>query len=568
MLGIKNFKKSAIFNVKKIRKDFPILKRKIYGQPLIYLDNGATTQKPKIVIATVNEIHCRQNSNVHRGVHYLSEHMTGRYEEAREKIRQYLNAGSVKEIIFTAGTSASLNLAAACFGETYIKEGDEIIISEMEHHSNLVPWQFLRDRRGAILKIIPFNDKGELLIGEYKKLFSDRTKIVAVVHTSNSLGTINPVKEMAAIAHSHQVPILIDGTQAVQHGKIDVQDIDCDFYAFSGHKIYGPTGIGVLYAKKRWLEEMCPYQGGGDMIDSVTIEKTVYAELPNKFEAGTQNYIGAIGLGVALDYLQKIGLDNIVKYEKELLAYATDKLSAIPGLKIYGTAGNKACIISFLLDNTHFYDVGVYLDRMGIATRTGMHCTHPLWAHFKTDGSVRASLSFYNTFAEIDCLVEKVKEVKKIFASSRAAARQKISGSPEETQKNIINSFKHFVKWTDKYAYLVGLGKNLPPLKAEFETEKPLIHGCQVSTWYYSTFKDGKIYFHIDSSSFMIKGYIVLLLEIFSGRTPEEIADINLDFFAKIGMPEDYTKMRANSLWKLVELMRADAAAYKNNLKN
>jgi cysteine desulfurase/selenocysteine lyase len=415
MFGTKNTQTKTGLNINKIRKDFPILNRKIYGHPLVYLDNGATTQKPRVVIDAINEIHCRQNSNIHRGVHYLSEQLTSRYEEAREKIRYYLNAESVKEIIFTAGTTASLNLAAASFGETYIKEGDEIIISEMEHHSNLVPWQFLRDRRGAKLKVIPFNDKGELLIDEYKKLFSERTKIVAVVHTSNSLGTINPVKEMVAIAHSHNVPILIDGTQAVQHGKIDVQEIDCDFYAFSGHKIYGPTGIGVLYAKKRWLEEMCPYQGGGDMIDSVTIEKTVYAELPNKFEAGTPNYIGAIGLGVALDYLQKTGLEKITAYEQELLAYATAKLSAIPGLKIYGTAADKACIISFLLGKAHPYDVGIYLNRLGIAVRTGMHCTHPLWAHFQTDGSVRASLSFYNTFAEIDYLCAALNKVQKIL---------------------------------------------------------------------------------------------------------------------------------------------------------
>jgi len=550
----------------KIRKDFPILQTKIYGKPLVYFDNGATTQKPKIVINAINDLHLKQNSNIHRGVHYLSEQLTIKHELAREKVRKFLNAKSIQEIIFTAGTTASINLAAYSFGEAYIKEGDEIIISEMEHHSNLVPWQIICQRKGAKLRVIPFNDQGELLLDEYKKLINPKTKLVAVVHTSNSLGTVNPVKEIAAIAHQNNIPVLVDGTQAIQHGHIDVQDIDCDFYAFSGHKIYGPTGIGVLYGKECLLKEMPPYQGGGDMIDRVTIEKTTYAELPNKFEAGTPNYIGAIGLGVALDYLAKIGLENIAHREKELLDYGTAKLAEVPGLKIYGTADKKTSIFSFLLENAHPYDVGIYLDRMGIAVRTGHHCTHPLWAHFKTEGSVRASLSFYNTFAEIDYFCEKLKEINKIFNQNITTFSRKSYASIRAAQDKIIEDFKPFSDWTDKYAELVSLGKNLPPPEPGLMTEGNLIRGCQVNTWYRSTFVDGKVIFQVDSVSYVIKGFISLLLEVFSGRKPEEIAAAEPYFFKEIGLKENYSPLRANSLWKLVGRMKEDAALYKSKI--
>ncbi len=405
----------STFDITKIRNDFPILNQKIYGKPLIYFDNGATTHKPRAVIEIINKLHSEHNSNVHRGVHYLSDRITEMYELAREKVQNYLNAQYNHEIIFTSGVTSSINLVAYSFGEAYIKENDEIIVSEMEHHSNIVPWQIMCKRKGAKLKVIPINDKGELLLDEYKKLINARTKLVAIVHVSNSLGTINPVKELTAIAHKNNVPVLIDGAQAIQHKKIDVQDIDCDFYAFSGHKVYGPTGIGVLYAKEHWLKEMPPYQGGGDMIDSVTFEKTTYAELPAKFEAGTPNYIGAIGLGAALDYLTGIGLDNIQNYEKKLLDYGTAKLTALNGLKLYGTAENKICIFSFLLNNIHSYDIGMFLDKMSIAVRTGHHCTQPLWKRYKIEGSVRASLVFYNTLGEIDVLYEALKKIQKMF---------------------------------------------------------------------------------------------------------------------------------------------------------
>ena len=415
MYKTKNTHKISTIDITKIRNDFPILSQKIYGKPLIYFDNAATTQKPKVVIGTINKLYLRHNSNVHRGVHYLSDQMTKMYESAREKVQNYLNAGHNHEIIFTNGVTASINAVAFSFGEAYIKENDEIIVSRMEHHSNIVPWQMMCMRKGAKLKVIPINDKGELLLDEYKKLINFRTKLVAVTHVSNSLGTINPVKEIVAIAHENNVPVLIDGAQAIQHQNVDVQDIDCDFYAFSGHKTYGPTGIGVLYGKERWLQEMPPYQGGGDMIDHVRFEHTTYDELPFKFEAGTPNYINAIGLGAALDYLTSIGLDNIKNYEKKLLDYGTTKLTALNGLRLYGTAENKTCIFSFLLDNIHSYDVGMLLDKMSIAVRTGHHCTQPLWEHYRVEGSIRASLAFYNTLEEIDFLCEALKKIQKMF---------------------------------------------------------------------------------------------------------------------------------------------------------
>ncbi|MBU2578499.1 cysteine desulfurase, partial [Patescibacteria group bacterium] len=353
MKNTQNTNKASVFNVAKIRNDFPILNQKVHGKPLIYFDNGATTQKPKVVIDTMSKLLSEHNSNVHRGIHYLSEQMTQMYESARQKVQNYLNARHSHEIIFTSGTTASINTVAYSFGETYIKKNDEIIVSEMEHHGNIVPWQMMCKRKGAKLRVIPFNDKGELLLDEYKKLINSKTKLVAIVHVSNSLGTINPVKKIIDIAHKNDIPVLIDGTQAIQHEKIDVQDIDCDFYAFSGHKIYGPTGIGVLYGKERWLNEMSPYQGGGDMIEHVTFKYTTYDSLPFKFEAGTPNYIGAIGLGAALDYLTGIGLDNIQNYEKKLLDYGTANLTTLNGLKLYGTAKNKICLFSFLLNNVH-----------------------------------------------------------------------------------------------------------------------------------------------------------------------------------------------------------------------
>lgn len=403
-------------DIKKIRNDFPVLSQTVYGKPLVYLDNGATTQKPKVVIDKLNQLFSEQYSSIHRGVHYLSEQSTEMYEHARQTIQKYINAAYSQEIIFTSGATGSINTVAFSFGEKYVKEGDEIIISGMEHHSNIVPWQMMCDRKKAKLRVIPFTESGELKIDAYKSLINDRTKLVAVNHVSNTLGTINPVKEIVEIAHAASVPVLLDGAQAIQHTKVDVQALDCDFYVFSGHKVYGPTGIGVLYGKQKWLDDMPPYQGGGDMVDCVTFDHTTYNGLPFKFEAGTSNFVSAIGLGTSVEYLESLDLEKIAAYEHELLDYATQKLTEIEGLRIYGNAKNKISIISFLVGNIHPYDMGMILDKMGIAVRTGSHCTQPLLEQYKIEGTVRASMVFYNTLEEIDKLVDTVKKAKTMLS--------------------------------------------------------------------------------------------------------------------------------------------------------
>ncbi|HCT29162.1 MAG TPA: cysteine desulfurase CsdA [Bacteroidales bacterium] len=402
-------------DISKIRQDFPILNQSIYGKPLAYFDNGATTQKPQVVLDTINHFHNSINANIHRGVHKLSEESTKAYEEARETVRSFINAKKSSEIIFTSGATASINLVAFSFGETFVHEGDEVIVSEMEHHSNIVPWQMLCERKKAILKVLPFDNNGELILSKLDELITPKTRILAVTHVSNTLGTVNPIKEIIAKAHQHNVPVLIDGAQGVKHGVIDVQDLDVDFYAIAGHKVYGSTGIGVLYGKENLLNEMYPWQGGGDMIATVSFEKTTYNELPFKFEAGTANFIGAAGLATALEYYKSIGVEAATDYETELLNYATSKLKAIEGVRIIGNAKHKAAIISFLIENIHPYDTGMILDKMGIAVRTGNHCTQPIMAHYGIDGTVRASFAFYNTFEEIDRLVEGVKKVKEMF---------------------------------------------------------------------------------------------------------------------------------------------------------
>lgn len=399
-------------DIQKIREDFPILHQKIYTKPLIYLDNGATTQKPRVVIEKINEIHSLKNSSPHRGIHYLSGLMTEEYEAARETIRAFINAKDSSEIIFTSGTTASINLLAFSFGEKYISEGDEIIISEMEHHSNIVPWQLLCERKKASLKIIPFDENGDLIISEYKNLFTEKTRLVSITHTSNTLGTVNPIKELINIAHNNNVPILLDGAQAIQHEKIDLQELDVDFYVFSAHKIYGPTGIGIFYGKQKWLEEMPPWQGGGDMVENVSFSKTTYNILPFKFEAGTPNYVGAIGFAKALKYLGKIGIENIKSHENELLNYSTQELNKIEGLRIFGNSKNKISIQTFNIDSVHPYDMAMILDKLGIAVRTGSHCAQPVMDHFGIDSTIRASMVFYNTFEEIDMLVEGIKKAQ------------------------------------------------------------------------------------------------------------------------------------------------------------
>ena len=404
-----------MYDIQKIREDFPILSRTVYGRPLIYLDNGATTQKPRCVVDAIADEYYSVNANVHRGVHFLSQQATELHEASRETVRRFLNARSTNEIIFTRGTTESINLLAASFGEACMKEGDEVILSVMEHHSNIVPWQLLRDRRGIVIRVIPMNDRGELLLDEYERLFTPRTRLVAVTHVSNVLGTVNPVREMTATAHAHGVPVLVDGAQSVPHMPVDVQALDADFYAFSGHKVYGPTGVGVLYGKEEWLDRLPPYQGGGEMIQHVSFERTTFNELPFKFEAGTPDYIGTHALARALDYVSAIGMSEIDAYEHELTTYATARLKEIEGMRIFGEADAKGSVISFLVGDIHHFDLGTLLDRLGIAVRTGHHCAQPLMERLGIEGTVRASFSFYNTREEVDALVAGIERVRKMF---------------------------------------------------------------------------------------------------------------------------------------------------------
>ena len=404
-----------MLDINKIRSDFPVLANKVYGKPLVYFDNAATTQKPELVINAIKEAYTTYYSNIHRGVHALSDISSEKYESAREKVRSFINAGTVEEIIFSAGATASINLVAFSFGERYIKSGDEILISELEHHANIVPWQLMCERKNAHLKVIPVDDDGSVRIDDMYRLITDKTKLIAVTQVSNALGVILPVKEIIDKAHEYNIPVLIDGAQGIQHGHVDVRELDCDFYAFSGHKIYGPTGIGVLYGKKKWLEEMPPYQGGGDMVERVSFEKTTYNKLPFKFEAGTTNFVGAIGIAKALDYIEYVGLEDIISHENTLTEYATTRLKEINGVNTYGDTNNKISILSFLIDKVHQYDAGMILDKMGIAVRTGSHCAQPVMQRFGIEGTIRASLCFYNTLEEIDILIEGIKKVKSMM---------------------------------------------------------------------------------------------------------------------------------------------------------
>ena len=404
-----------MFDVNKIREDFPILSREVYGKPLIYLDNGATTQKPRCVVEAITNEYYSVNANVHRGVHFLSQQATELHEASRETVRRFINARSTNEIIFTRGTTESINLLASSFTDSQMQAGDEVIVSTMEHHSNIVPWQLQAAKKGIVIKVIPMNDKGELLQEEYKKLFSEKTKLVCVMHVSNVLGTVNPVKEMIVEAHAHGVPVLVDGAQSVPHMKVDVQDLDADFFAFSGHKVYGPTGVGVLYGKEEWLDKLPPYQGGGEMIQSVSFEKTTFNELPFKFEAGTPDYIGTTALAKALDYVSAIGMDQIEAHEQELTRYAMQRLKQIEGMRIFGEAEYKSSVISFLVGNIHHLDMGTLLDRLGIAVRTGHHCAQPLMIRLGIEGTVRASFGLYNTKEEIDILAAGIERVSRMF---------------------------------------------------------------------------------------------------------------------------------------------------------
>ena len=404
-----------MYDIHQIRADFPILSREVYGKPLVYLDNAATTQKPLCVLDAMREEYLNVNANVHRGVHYLSQQATNLHEAAREKVRNFINAPKTEEIIFTRGTTEGINLVVSSFCDEFMQEGDEVIVSTMEHHSNIVPWQLQASKKGIVIRVIPINDHGELILEEYEKLFTERTRIVSIAHVSNVLGTVNPVKEIIRIAHEHDVPVMVDGAQSAPHFKIDVQDLDCDFFTFSGHKMYGPTGVGVLYGKEEWLDKLPPYQGGGEMIESVSFEKTVFEKLPFKFEAGTPDYVATHGLAKAIEYLEQLGMENIAQHERELTKYCMSQLKTIDGMKIYGEAANKDAVVSFLVGNIHHLDMGTLLDRLGIAVRTGHHCAQPLMDRLGIQGTVRASFALYNTKEEVDALVAGVKRVAQMF---------------------------------------------------------------------------------------------------------------------------------------------------------
>lgn len=408
-------KKTMSYNVEEIRQDFPILQREVYGRPLIYLDNAATTQKPRSVVEAISNEYYSTNANVHRGVHFLSQKATDLHEAARERVRQFINARSTAEVLFTRGTTESLNLVASSFGEAFLKEGDEVIVSVMEHHSDIVPWQLLRERKGIVIRVIPMDDSGRLDLEAYERLFSERTRLVCVAHVSNVLGTVNPVKKMAATAHAHGAYILVDGAQSIPHFKVDVQDLDCDFLTFSGHKIYGPTGIGVLYGRESLLEKMPPYQGGGEMIARVTFEHTTYERLPYKFEAGTPDYVGTHALAAAIDYVEALGMDEIAAHERRLTQYAMERLGAIKDMHLYGTTPDKDAVVAFNVGNIHPLDLGTLLDRLGIAIRTGHHCAQPLMQRCGVEGMARASFALYNTMDEIDRLAEGIERVSKMF---------------------------------------------------------------------------------------------------------------------------------------------------------
>lgn len=402
-------------DVERLRKDFPILHQQVYGYPLVYLDNAATTQKPRAVIDAMRHYYEQDNSNVHRGVHALSQRATEDYEGAREKARAFLNAGSARELVFVRGTTEAINLVASTFGRSRVREGDEIVLTEMEHHSNIVPWQLLAEQTGAVLRVVPINEEGELVMGEFEKFLGPRTRLVTVAHLSNALGTINPVRRIIELAHAHDVPVLLDGAQAAPHLTVDVQELDCDFYAFSGHKLYGPTGIGVLYGKQQWLESMPPYQGGGEMIRQVSFKGSTYGEIPCKFEAGTPNIAGAVGLGAAIDYVRGVGLEAIAAHEQDLLDYALAAAGEVPGMRVVGRARDKASILSFVLEGIHPHDIGTILDRYGLAVRAGHHCAMPVMEHYCLPATARASFALYNTRAEVDALIAGIRKVQEVF---------------------------------------------------------------------------------------------------------------------------------------------------------
>lgn len=565
-----------LFDLVKIHEDFPMVNRQVHGKPLIYLDNAATTQKPRAVIDAVARYYEHDNANVHRGVHVLSQLATQQYEEARAKVQRFLNAATTREIIFTRGTTEAINLVAQTFGRANVRAGDEVLVSHLEHHSNIVPWQMLCEEKDARLRVIPINDRGELLLDDYAKLLSPRTKLVAVSHVSNALGTVNPVRQMVELAHAQGVPVLLDGAQAVAHLRVDVRRLDCDFYVFSGHKIYGPTSIGVLYGKEALLGRMPPWQGGGDMIDQVTFARTTYAELPNKFEAGTPPIAGAVGLGVALDYLESVGLANAAAHEDALLRRATELVQAIPGVRLVGTAAQKIGVLSFVVDNPPMsaLDIGTQLDLEGIAVRTGHHCCQPLMDFFKVPGTVRASLAMYNTLEDVERFAAALSKIVQAHAARSKPAVPAVSAgelvypkaaaaSPPLAAEKLVAAFDLFDTWQERYQYLLDLGKKLPPLPDPFKTDANRVRGCQSTVFLNARVKPGTadvVEFLADSDADLVRGLLVLLQRVFNGQKADAVVAFEVEkFFHQLGLDQHLTLGRRNGLAAMVQRVRAFA---------
>ena len=554
------------FDAEAVRADFPALDQEVHGRPLVYLDNAATSQKPQAVLDRLRDYYAQENANIHRGVHALSQRATDAYEAARQEIAHFIGAEDDAEVIFTRGCTEGINLVASTFGRTSVREGDEVVISAMEHHSNIVPWQMLCEQQGARLRVIPISDAGELDYDAYLDLLSGKTKLVAVAHISNALGTINPVQAMIRDAHARGIPVLVDGAQAVPHGPVDVRELDADFYCFSGHKTFGPTGIGVLYGKRQHLEAMPPYQGGGDMIDEVTFERTTYNTLPHKFEAGTPHIAGVLGLAEAVRYLQKLGPDAVRQYEADLLTYATEQVKQIDGVRLVGTAREKASVLSFLMADVHPYDAGLLLDRMGIAVRTGHHCTQPLMRRLGIPGTIRASFAFYNTRADVDRLVEGLREVRRQMGRETQATMP--AARTDETiaqrQDELAEAFETLGDPDLKRDYLMDLGKALPDLDPAYKVEKHRIHGCQSAVWLHAERQCGRVVFEADSNAMITRGLIALLVRVLSGQPPRAILEADLDaFMDRIGMQHLISQGRKNGLAAMIKQMKLYAVAFE-----
>jgi cysteine desulfurase/selenocysteine lyase len=568
------------FDVAKIRDDFPILHTKVHGKPLVYLDNGATTQKPRAVIERITRYYETENANIHRGVYDLSQKATAAYEAARQKIARFIGAPNIAEVIFTRGTTEGINLVASSFGRTFLKPGDEIILSAMEHHSNIVPWQLIAGQTGAVIRVIPMNDVGELMLDEYQKLLSDRTRIVSVVHISNSLGTVNDVKRISTLAHEVGAKVLVDGAQWVAHHPINVADIGCDFYAFSGHKLLGPTGIGILWGRRELLEAMPPYHGGGDMIESVTFEKTTYAPLPNKFEAGTPDIAGVVGLGAAIDYIESIGFENFERHEQKLLDHATRRLGQIHGLRIVGTARKKGGVISFVMEDPPLssLDVGTRLDHEGIAVRTGHHCCQPVMDRFGIPATIRASVAMYNTIEEIDTLAdalgrivaeESAKKAKPAAAVAKARPTLEFPApsapSPQAAADVIIEDFEYLTEWDDRYQYVISLGEKLPFMPPELKIEPNRVRGCQSTVYLFARKRPGTddaVDFVADSDADIVRGLVGILEKVFAGQSASEILSFDVEsFFKRLGLDQHLSMGRRNGLASMIGRIRAYAQA-------